>query len=97
MRPGDKVTLNFVHNGKEKAATVTLKGSSGSYASMSEQAVEQLGARFDNLSPEQASKLQIDGGVVVKKLSQGILTDQTKIKEGFIIVRHGAWVRVVGW
>ena len=49
--------------------------------------MNQLGATFENLDEAQAKQLQLDGGVVVKKLNQGILTDQTRIKEGFIITR----------
>jgi len=87
MRPGDKLNLSYVHKGSEKTVTATLKGSSGDYASLKEQAVNQLGATFENLDEAQAKQLQLDGGVVVKKLNQGILTDQTRIKEGFIITR----------
>jgi S1-C subfamily serine protease len=31
--------------------------------------------------------LQLNSGVVVKSLGQGILTEQTRIKEGFIITK----------
>lgn len=86
-RPGDKVEVTFQRNGVEKTATVTLKGESGTYASMKEQAVEQLGASFENLDKQKAEKLGITGGVQVKDLKQGLLTDQTRIKEGFIITR----------
>jgi serine protease Do len=87
MRPGDKLNLTFNHNGTEKTVTVTLKGSAGNYASIKEQVVEQLGASFENLDESQARQLNLDGGVIVKQLSQGILTDQTKIRQGFIITR----------
>jgi len=87
MRPGDKLNLTFNHNGTEKTVNVTLKGTSGNYASLKEQVIEQLGASFENLDGNQASQLNLEGGVIVKKLGQGILTDQTKIKQGFIITR----------
>jgi Do/DeqQ family serine protease len=87
MRPGDKVNITFQHDGVEKSATVTLKGEVGTYASLKEQAVEQLGASFENLDKEKAAQLGISGGVKVKSLKQGILTDQTLIKEGFIITK----------
>jgi Do/DeqQ family serine protease len=87
MRPGDKVEVGFKRNGVEKTATVTLKGESGTYASMNEQAVEQLGASFENLDRQNAAELGINGGVQVKDLQNGILTEQTRIKKGFIITR----------
>jgi Do/DeqQ family serine protease len=87
LRPGDKIDITFQHKGVEKTSNVTLKGDQGKYESMKEQAVEQLGADFENLDKSQASELGLQGGVIVKSLRQGILTDQTKIKEGFIITK----------
>lgn len=87
LRPGDKINITYQHNGAEKNATATLKGETGTYASIKEQAVDQLGASFENLDKQNASQLGITGGVVVKSLQQGALTNQTRIKEGFIITK----------
>ena len=87
MRPGDKVNISFQRNGAEKTATVTLKGETGVYASLKEQAVESLGAAFEAVPKAQASQLGIAGGVTVKSLSPGAITDQTRIREGFIITK----------
>lgn len=87
MRPGDKVTISFQRNGSEKTATVNLRGEVGTYASLKEQAVEQLGASFEALDKQKAGQLGLAGGVAVKGLKQGILTEQTRIREGFIITR----------
>lgn len=87
LRPGDKVNITFNHNGAEKTVTATLNGSSGTYASAKEQVVEQWGASFENLDKSKAGNLHLESGVVVKSLGQGILTDQTKIREGFIITK----------
>ncbi|MEJ7767047.1 MAG: hypothetical protein WKF89_04505 [Chitinophagaceae bacterium] len=54
---------------------------------MKEQVVEQLGASFEDLDKSKAAQLQIEAGVIVRKLGTGILTDQTRIREGFIITR----------
>ncbi|MEJ7676711.1 MAG: PDZ domain-containing protein [Segetibacter sp.] len=82
-----KSILLIQHNGTEKTATATLKGNSGAYASVKEQVIEQLGATFEDLGKSKAGQLQLQSGVVVKQLGQGILTDQTRIKEGFIITK----------
>jgi serine protease Do len=87
MRPNDKVAISYERNGVEKTASVTLRGESGTYASLASQSVESLGAAFENVPKAQASQLGITGGVAVKTLSQGILTEQTRIKEGFIITK----------
>jgi serine protease Do len=87
LRPGDKINITYQHNGEERNATVTVKSSSGTYASVKEQVIEQLGASFQALDSKQAAQLNIESGVVVKSLSQGILSDQTKIRDGFIITK----------
>lgn len=87
LHPGDKINITYQHNGTEKTATVTLRGTSGAYASVKEQVIEQLGATFQNLDKDKAAQLHLQSGVVVKTLGQGILTDQTRIKEGFIITK----------
>ncbi len=87
LRPGDKISLTYQRNGNEKTSAATLKGDSGTYASIKEKVVEQLGATFENLDRNKAAQLQLPAGVVVKSLGQGILTEQTRIKEGFIITK----------
>lgn len=87
LRPGEKVAITYQHNGTEKTTTATLKGDAGTYASLNEQNVDQLGASFEALSGQQAARLGLNGGLVVKGLGQGILTEQTRIKEGFIITK----------
>ena len=87
MRPGDKVNITYQRNGSERNSTATLKGDVGTYPSMRAQAVELLGASFENLDRQQAADLGINGGVKVKDLQDGILSQQTRIKEGFIITK----------
>jgi serine protease Do len=87
MRPGDKVSVTFRHNGAERTSTATLKGESGTYASIQEESVDRLGASFEALNKQDAARLGIAGGVQVKTLQQGALTEQTRIKEGFIITK----------
>ncbi|MEP6948926.1 MAG: trypsin-like peptidase domain-containing protein [Ginsengibacter sp.] len=87
LRPGDKINITYQHNGEEKNATATVKGTTGTYASIKEQVIEQLGASFQALDKTQSAQLNIESGVVVKSLSQGILSNQTKIRDGFIIIK----------
>jgi Do/DeqQ family serine protease len=87
MRPGDKAALSYTRNGAERTATVTLKGDAGTYASLKQQAVEALGAALEELPKEPAAQMGLSGGVTVKSLRQGILSEQTRIREGFIITK----------
>lgn len=88
LHPGDKIEITFQHNGAEENASATLKGAADTHAAVSQgQTNSQLGATFEGLDNDRAARLQIDGGVVVKSLGQGLLSDQTKIREGFIIMQ----------
>jgi serine protease Do len=49
--------------------------------------LQQLGAEMATLSREEAQKLGIPGGVKVLKLHSGKLSNETPVKEGFIITR----------
>lgn len=87
MRPGEKVSLSYNRDGSEKTVNLTLKGEAGTYASLNEQAVEQLGATFESLPKEKAAQLGLTGGVQIKSLQSGILREQTRIREGFVITK----------
>src|SRR5207342_86759 len=78
LHPGDKINITFVHNGAEKTVSVALKENAGVYASLKQQVIDQLGASFESLDKGTAQKLHLGGGVMVKSLDQGILTDQTR-------------------
>jgi len=84
-RPGDKIEITFTHNGQTKTADVKLKGDSGTYASVKDQVIDQLGASFQPLDKDKAESMNISSGVIVKSLGQGILSEQTRIREGFVI------------
>ena len=86
-RPGDKLILTYTHNGAEKTGTATLKGEIGTYDSVKEQVVEKLGATFESLDKTKAAQLNLTSGVMVKDPGQGILAEQTRIKEGFVITK----------
>jgi Do/DeqQ family serine protease len=87
-RPGDKVDVTLVRNGKEKTIAVTLKGKNGSTKVKKREHVEilnLLGADFETLDKETAKTLNIDGGVRLTELYAGRLKKDTQIKKGFII------------
>lgn len=90
MKPGDKVTITFIRDGAEKTVTTKLKGKMGSFASQNAAAIEALGAEFQGLTKEQASKMNISGGVQVTNITdEGIIGNQTNMKDGFIITKVG--------
>jgi len=84
-KPGDKITVTYFRNGKENTGNLTLKNKSGNYAAVQqENAVDKLGGELANVDPSVAKKNDIAGGVVVKKLGNGLLKN-TRMQEGFVI------------
>lgn len=87
-RPGDKVELTLIRNGKEKTMDVTLKGRNGTSKVKKKEhqkLLTMLGADFEEVERDISKKLDIDGGVKVTELYTGKLRKDTEIKEGFII------------
>ncbi|HXB94044.1 MAG TPA: trypsin-like peptidase domain-containing protein [Puia sp.] len=89
QKPGDHVKLTYVRDGEKKTTDVVLQGKMNSFASQKSAAVESLGAEFSDLAKDDASKLGISGGVVVKNIHDGVLGNQTNMRPGFIITRVG--------
>jgi S1-C subfamily serine protease len=49
--------------------------------------VDKLGAQLETLDPAKAKEFGLEGGVVVRKINQGALNDQTRMRDGFIITK----------
>ncbi|MFY7840716.1 MAG: trypsin-like peptidase domain-containing protein [Lacibacter sp.] len=88
-RPGQKLNVTFIRNGKEQTAALTLKNSSGNTEIVKVSALDKLGVELETLDAKKAKEYGVEGGVVVKTLSDGLIAEQTTIKKGFIIVRAG--------
>jgi serine protease Do len=88
QKPGDKLPVTYVRNGKENTVMVTLKNKAGNYDIVKADAVlEILGAEFTALDAKKAREYGVAGGVIVKKINEGALNDQTRMKDGFIILK----------
>ena len=90
-RPGDKVELKFLRNGKPQSTSATLKGeeSQVAVASRSESLNEiynRLGAVFSPLTPELKERYRLEAGVVVTQVRVGGFFDRVGIPPGTIIV-----------
>ena len=88
-KPGDHVKITFNRSGETKTADVVLQGKLGTFASTETAAVESLGAKFSDVSKDDAARLGIEGGVVVNDIQNGVLSTQTNMRPGFIITRIG--------
>lgn len=87
-RPGDKVVLTINRNGAEKELEVVLKNSEGGTSIIKKEekkVFNLLGADFENVDKDLATKFNLDGGVQVSKLYPGKIKSETQMREGFII------------
>jgi len=84
-RPGQSVTVKFIRQAKEKQVVVQLKSYEGSVTPEKKEIKTFLeGTEFENIAYAQLRRLNIDGGVSVKKVGDG-KWKKAGVKEGMII------------
>lgn len=90
-RPGDVVQLTYERNGSERTATARLRNANGTTdvvrPAPKPETVNELGAEFVDLDADKAKELKLSGGVTVADINQGILSEQTRIRPGFVITK----------
>ncbi|MFD2246154.1 Do family serine endopeptidase [Pontibacter ruber] len=88
-RPGDKVKVTYMRDGKEKTANVTLKNLQYS-TEISKRSVAKAvtfdGATFEPVSKQEMNKLGIDGGAKITGVAKSKFRE-TGMKDGFIITK----------
>jgi S1-C subfamily serine protease len=84
-KPGDKISITYLRNGKENTVSLTLKNKAGNTSVVKNATIiEKLGAELEPVDKKTATTYDIAGGVVVKKIGSGILS-KTKMQDGFVI------------
>lgn len=88
-KPSDKISVVFSRNGTDKTVNAVLKNKAGNFdlVKVDNSALSKLGGEFATLDPKKAKEYGIPGGVLVKKIGSGALSDQTRMRDGFIIVK----------
>lgn len=87
-KPGDKVSVTINRNGTDRTYEVTLKNNAGTYSIVKPAGmIDKLGAELQTLDPKQAKEYGLSGGVVVRKINEGAINDQTRMRDGFIITK----------
>jgi len=88
-RPGDKVQVTVLRNGKEKNINVTLKDAKGNSSTRSKADLtptEILGAKFEPLTERQKDNFGINYGVMVKDLDPNGKLASAGVQNEFIIL-----------
>ena len=83
-RPGDKVTVKYLRNKKEKTATMTLKNEQGNTKVVKNADVDVLGIDVRPITESQKKQLEINYGLEVLKVNGGKMKD-AGVPKGFII------------
>jgi Do/DeqQ family serine protease len=86
-RPGQKVNVTFMRDGKERNLVLTLKNSAGNTDIVKNTVTDKLGIDLAAVESKKLKEYGIDGGVEIKAINDGLISDQTTIKKGFIIIR----------
>jgi serine protease Do len=87
FRPGDKVAVTVMRNGKEDVLDMVLRGREGAVAAAAKKAspaMSALGAELRSPTAEELRALRLEGGVKVTNV-QGGKFRSSGIREGFII------------
>ena len=95
-KPGDKITVQYLRDGKSFTTTVSLKNKSGSFDIVKTVVTDKLGAELQTLDKKKATELGVKGGVVVSRISTGLIDEQTRMRDGFVILKlNGAEIKSV--
>lgn len=89
FKPGDKVNITYERDGKINTVPVTLKNNAGNFEIVKAEAmIDKLGANLLTLDKAKAKEYGLTGGVVVKKINpDGVINNQTRMRDGFIITK----------
>ena len=88
-RPGDKVTVTYIRNGKNYTETVTLKDQKGSTSFRSKadlSVTEKIGGNFEELSDRYKVSFGIESGVIAKNIEEGGELDKIGIYDNYIVI-----------
>jgi serine protease Do len=88
-RPGDKVKVTYLRDGKERTATVTFKNLNNSTEIVKRSKAEPVsfaGARFEAVPMQELNKLDLKGGAKISNVGSSKFRE-TGMRDGFIITR----------
>lgn len=85
-RPGDKITVEYIRDGKTDKKDITLRNYKGNTEIIKGTGMEILGAAFKDLSDKDRREYNLRSGVQVDGIKNGKFRD-AGIRDGFIILR----------
>jgi S1-C subfamily serine protease len=95
-KPGDKVSVAYIRAGKEYTTSIVLKNKAGNMELVKNEISQKLGAEIQALDKKKSTEFGVKGGVVVTKIGSGLIDDQTRMRDGFVILKvNGTEVKTV--
>ncbi|ROH95729.1 trypsin-like peptidase domain-containing protein [Chryseobacterium daecheongense] len=88
-RPGDKVAVTYIRNGKENTTTVTLKDQKGGTSTRTKADLsvsEKIGADFEPLSESFKTNYGLNSGVIARNVGEGSEMAKIGIVDNYIII-----------
>ena len=88
-RPGDKVQVTYLRNGKENVTTVTLKDQNGGTTARSKadlSVIEKIGAEFEPLNDRFKTEYGLNSGVVTKNVTEGSEMAKIGVVDDYIVI-----------
>ncbi|MEO5682514.1 MAG: trypsin-like peptidase domain-containing protein [Chitinophagaceae bacterium] len=86
-RPGDKIKVTYMRDGKESTTDVLLKNSSGNTELVKTSVLDKLGADFETISKKDAAGIGVKGGVRIKSMDEKGPFSKTRIEDNFVITK----------
>lgn len=84
--PGDKVSVGFIRDKKNKTADVVLKNTYGNTKVVKAENLSALGAEFKEITADQKNTLHIKNGIQIKSLDDDSPLRKMGIGKDFIII-----------
>lgn len=87
-RPGDRVQITYLRDGKENTTTATLKDQNGGTSSRSKSDLtitEKIGAEFEIIDDKAKAYYGLNSGVIAKNVMEGSEMAKSGIVDGYII------------
>jgi Do/DeqQ family serine protease len=88
-RPGDKVVITYLRNGRETTETVTLKDQKGNTSLRSKadlSVTEKIGGEFESLSERAKVDYGLNSGVIAKNIVDGSELSKIGVVDNYIIM-----------
>ncbi|MCL4129827.1 UNVERIFIED_CONTAM: hypothetical protein GTU68_014256 [Idotea baltica] len=89
-RPGDRIDVKIIRDGKFKSFNVQLTNRDGSIEVVTpvrNETLNELGAEFRALTDREKDRIGTERGILVSKLYAGKIRRETDIKENFIVLK----------